>query len=154
MSHVEESVIIDADPMAVYAMVTDLTRMGEWSPENVGGRWLGEATGPAVGARFKGSNHKGVRRWRTVCTISQADPGHQFAFSVKYLGMTVSEWSYSFERAGDGCIVNERWTDKRPAGMRRLSDVVLGVRDRREHNLEGIRATLANLRSKAQATKS
>jgi uncharacterized protein YndB with AHSA1/START domain len=45
---------ISASPESIWALVTDLPRMGEWSPENRGGEWLKGATGPSVGARFKG----------------------------------------------------------------------------------------------------
>jgi uncharacterized protein YndB with AHSA1/START domain len=47
---------VNASPETVFAMVSDLTRMGEWSPENQGGQWVKGATGPAVGAQFKGRN--------------------------------------------------------------------------------------------------
>jgi uncharacterized protein YndB with AHSA1/START domain len=43
---------IAASPDALWKMVSDVTRMGEWSPENTGGEWLKGATGPAVGAKF------------------------------------------------------------------------------------------------------
>ena len=33
-------------PRRVWALVADLTQMGEWSPENEGVEWLGGATGP------------------------------------------------------------------------------------------------------------
>ncbi len=47
---------INASPEAVWNLVTDLTRMGDWSPENKGGNWVKGATGPEVGAKFKGVN--------------------------------------------------------------------------------------------------
>jgi hypothetical protein len=151
MTHVQDSATIAADPLTVYAMLTDITRMGEWSPENCGGRWLGQAAGPAAGARFVGRNRKGPLRWSTVCTVTAADPGHVFAFTVKALGLTVSQWSYVFEDAEGGCVVTERWTDRRPAAARSLGDLVMGVRDRGEHNLAGIRTTLANVKSTAES---
>jgi len=52
---------IAASPEAVWALVTDLERMGEWSPENQGGNWVAPATEAAVGAIFKGSNSHGKR---------------------------------------------------------------------------------------------
>jgi hypothetical protein len=151
MTHVQDSATIAADPLAVYAMLSDITRMGEWSPENCGGRWLGQAAGPAAGARFVGRNRKGVLRWSTVCTVTAADPGHLFAFTVKALGLTVSEWSYTLEGAEGGCLVTERWTDRRPAAVAPLGDLVMGVHDRGEHNLAGIRTTLANVKSTAES---
>ena len=41
---------IDAPAHDVFALVSDLTRMGEWSPENTGGKWVKGSTGPALGA--------------------------------------------------------------------------------------------------------
>ncbi len=35
---------ISASPEQLYSMVSDVTRMGEWSPENEGGEWLGGGT--------------------------------------------------------------------------------------------------------------
>ncbi|MFN8034426.1 MAG: SRPBCC family protein [Acidimicrobiia bacterium] len=52
----------------VWAMVSDVTRMGEWSPENQGGTWLGGATGPQPGAKFRSANRVGKRKWKTVAT--------------------------------------------------------------------------------------
>ena len=58
---IEESIDIDAPPERVYDMVADLSRMGEWSPENQGGKWLRGATGASQGARFKGRNRIGSK---------------------------------------------------------------------------------------------
>ena len=54
---------IAAPAETVWALVSDLPRMGEWSPENQGGTWLNGATGPAPGAIFTGKNKNGIRRW-------------------------------------------------------------------------------------------
>jgi hypothetical protein len=49
-----------ATPAAkVWSLVSDLPWMGEWSPENAGGKWVKGATGPAKGARFRGTNKRG-----------------------------------------------------------------------------------------------
>jgi len=47
---------IKASPQAVWGALTDVTRMGEWSPECTGARWIPDATGPAKGAKFEGDN--------------------------------------------------------------------------------------------------
>ena len=44
--HREASIEIHASPEAVYALVSDLPRMGEWSPENIGGEWQNGALVP------------------------------------------------------------------------------------------------------------
>jgi uncharacterized protein YndB with AHSA1/START domain len=56
---------ISAPAELVWALVTDLPRMGEWSPENLGGEWVKGATEAAVGARFKGRNKNGNKAWST-----------------------------------------------------------------------------------------
>ena len=77
------SVHIDAPPEKVYDMITDVTRMGDWSPECVKAEWVGDATGPAVGARFKGHNKLNwLIRWSTTPTVKVADPGKEFTFET------------------------------------------------------------------------
>ena len=83
---------VAAAPSALYAMVSDVTRMGEWSPENVGCAWIGGATGPAVGARFKGRNQRGWCRWSTVNEVVEAEAGRVFAFRTSSMGLKVAEW--------------------------------------------------------------
>ena len=63
---------VAAPPEEVWALVSDLTRMGEWSPEARGGRWAGGTDGPSVGAVFKGRNRNGRYRWRTNVPSSSA----------------------------------------------------------------------------------
>src|SRR5262245_18234309 len=60
---------IEAAPQTVYALITDVTRMGEWSPETRRAEWVGGATGPAVGARFRGHNKLGIARWSMTPTV-------------------------------------------------------------------------------------
>ena len=66
---------IAAPAEKVWALVSDLPRMGEWSPENAGGTWAKGATGPALGAVFKGTNKNGFRRWSTTVTVVACEPG-------------------------------------------------------------------------------
>src|SRR5262245_39585341 len=58
--HREASIEINASPEAVYDLVSDLPRMGEWSPENIGGEWQGDSTGK-VGDRYIGHNRTAER---------------------------------------------------------------------------------------------
>ena len=64
---------IAAPAEKVWELVADLPRMGEWSPENAGGKWMNGSTGPALGAVFKGNNRNGIRRWSTKVTESWVD---------------------------------------------------------------------------------
>jgi hypothetical protein len=144
---------IAAPADTLYALVSDVTRMGEWSPENVGGRWLGGATAPSVGARFRGSNRRGWRRWSTTCTVVAADPGCIFAFEVSVAGTPASRWTYEFRRDGDAGVVTETWTDRRPRWFALLAGATMGIHDIRAHNQENIRVTLANLVTAAERSR-
>ena len=89
---VSGSITVAARPEEVYALVSDLPRMGEWSPENTGGRWVGGATGPAPGARFRGTNRNGRHRWATVVTVTEPTPPTRFAFRLLVGRKPVVEW--------------------------------------------------------------
>ena len=73
---------IDAPPDAVYALVADVTRTPEFSPEVLRCTWLDGATGPAPGARFEAVNK--VSRgpaWKNRPVVTTVRPGREFAFA-------------------------------------------------------------------------
>jgi uncharacterized protein YndB with AHSA1/START domain len=142
---------VAAPPETVWTLISDVTRMGEWSPEATGATWLGDAAGPAVGARFRGHNRQGWRRWSTTGEVVEAEPGRAFAFDVVAGPLTVARWGYRFEPTETGCRVSERWEDKRGAVIKVLGRLATGVADRSDHNRQGMETTLANL---AQAAES
>jgi uncharacterized protein YndB with AHSA1/START domain len=142
---------IAATPEAVYDLVSDVTRMGEWSPETSSCRWVGGAAGPAVDARFVGSNRRGPLLWSTSCRVTAADPGREFAFTVTFAGLPISDWRYTFTPDGVGCRVVETWHDRRGAAMRLGSVPVMGIADRAAHNRRGMEQTLAALARVAEA---
>lgn len=139
------SAVIEAPPDVLYALVSDVTRMGEWSPENVGGRWLGGATAPAVGARFRGANRRGWRRWSTTCTVVAAEPTRTFAFDVRVAGIRTSRWTYAFRAVGGRTEVTESWSDHRPKWLATVGGLTMGISDLRAHNEQNIATTLARL---------
>ncbi|HVW79511.1 MAG TPA: SRPBCC family protein [Mycobacteriales bacterium] len=148
---VEVSADIKCDAGTLYDMVSDLSKMGQWSPEAKGGRWLGGASGPTTGARFLGHNSKGWRRWSTVATVTAAERGKRFAFHVSFGPLKIADWSYEFTPTGDTTKVTERWEDRRTAWMERLSAPMMGVPDRPGHNRKNMEATLAALKRGAEA---
>ena len=68
------AVTVEADIDEVWDVVRDVTRVGEWSHECVGARWLGESASAIPGARFRGRNRAGMFRWGRVCEIVSAEP--------------------------------------------------------------------------------
>ena len=153
----QASVHINASPEELYALVSDVTRMGEWSPETVRCQWLGGATGPAVGARFKGSNRRGIMRWSTKPRVTAAEPGREFAFvaGLMMFNRDMTKWRYQFEPAGGGTDVTEsfeilkipgaigRWFTKMGTGL---------TWDQRPADMEaGMRTTLERLKAAAES---
>lgn len=141
---------MEAPADRVWALVSDLPAMGALSPENTGGTWLGGATGPAVGARFRGSNRNGWRRWSTSVKVTRCEPGRTFGFAVSFTGIPVSEWAYQVEPDGEAaCTVTESWSDRRPGWFKGPAALTTGVRDRGEQttgaNLESTLAALKQL---------
>jgi len=148
---ISRSVEVAASADEAWRLVSDLPRMGELSPENVGGRWLAGATGPAVGARFQGNNRRGWRRWSTQVEVTASEPGRRFAFDVSSLGLPVATWAYDVAPAGEGgCTVTETWVDRRGRLITTMGVLATGVRDRGaftalniDHTLQRIAAALA-----------
>jgi Polyketide cyclase / dehydrase and lipid transport len=136
---------IRAEASELYELVSDLPRMGEWSPENTGGTWVNGAEGPAVGARFRGSNRSGWFRWHTDVVVTVARPGEEFAFDVTLGPLKVANWDYRFEQDGNKTLVVETWTDHRPPVVGTVSSLFIGVRDRPGRNRQNMEATLAKL---------
>ena len=142
---------IQATGETLWAMVSDVTRMGEWSPENTGAVWLGKADAPEVGASFKGTNRLGTKSWSTNGTVTACEPGRAFAFRVTSVGQPVAEWAYRFEDGTDGCTVTETWTDQRNAIVRLLGKPVSGVDHDGDYSRQNMAATLAQLKTVAEA---
>jgi uncharacterized protein YndB with AHSA1/START domain len=145
---VDRAIAAPAD--AVWPLISDVTRIGEWSPETVGCEWIGAPTGPEVGARFRGRNRRGKRQWSTVCTVAAATPGEVFAFEVKAGVLKVARWEYRFAPEGEGCRVTETWIDRRGRTIKVLGRVVSGVSDRAEHNRTTMVTTLERLAAAAE----
>ncbi|MEA5359681.1 SRPBCC family protein [Amycolatopsis sp., V23-08] len=144
---------VSAAPEAVYDLVSDLGRLADLAEEYAGHRWVGPTRGAVVGARFRGHNRRGLRRWSTLSTITDADPGRRFGFEVTSIGVPVARWQYDFEAAGDGCVVVESMWERRPAWFRVPSSTVTGVWNRREANTANIAATLARLKTAVEASR-
>ena len=149
---VSVSTDIAADPKIVYDLISDLPRMGEWSPENRGGRWRGGATGPEVGAKFKGKNKLGWRSWSTDVVVTEARAPELFAFKVSAMGMPIAVWTYEIASSATGCTMTESFVDARSGFLKKVGGVITGVKDRDSYNRPAMETTLANLKKAAEAS--
>ena len=137
--------VIAASPEQIYEMVADVTRTGEWSPGCYKCEWEDGATGPAVGAKFRGYNRRGEYEWDVLCTVITADHGREFAFSVGSEPGTT--WRYEFFEHDAGTRVVESFASP-------LLDTPRFVERREKRMLmltDGMENTLANLKAKAEA---
>ncbi len=148
--HDSVTVHINATPDQVWDLVSDVTRIGEYSPETFEAEWLGDATGPAVGASFRGHvkrNGKGPIYW-TTCTVVACDPGHEFAFAVGPEGKQLNTWRYQLEAAGDGTDVTESFQLTDNAGLRLYWKLLGWARGRTNRN--GMRTTLERMKAELE----
>jgi uncharacterized protein YndB with AHSA1/START domain len=145
----EVTMHIDAPPEHVYALISDVTRMGEWSPECVKCAWQGDASSPAVGARFRGSNRQGWMRWTTTAEIVSADPGRLFAFTIWSGKREATRWRYALSPAGDGTDVTESFESVYEPPIVRLGERLF-MRDRDRQLEDGMRVTLERIKAAAE----
>ncbi len=131
--------------MAVWSAISDVTRMGEWSPECHACEWQDGSSGPAVGARFVGHNRNGEHEWTTEAEVTESVPGERFAFDGVFGDLRFSRWAYVIEPTEEGCRVTEVWDDGRPDEVLEYTASVSGVADRGTHNRTNMETTLARL---------
>lgn len=136
---------VAASPAIVFAALTDITRMGEWSPETYRCEWNEGFGEPAVGAKFTGHNRHGDKEWTTEARIVELTSDQRFFFDCIARDFVFAKWGYSIEPTDHGCRVTEHWQDLRPEAALERSVTISGVQDRVEHNRVGMQATLERL---------
>lgn len=148
----EASIDVAAPARVVYDLISDVTRMGERSPECYRCEWLDRSTAAQVGARFRGYNRLGPIRWATTCVVTTAEPGREFAFDVvNRHGRVETEWRYLITATTHGCTVTESYRFRWCPAAARIAEIPF-PRDRQLRR--GIRQTLANLKSVAERAAS
>ena len=137
---------VAASPEAVYDLISDLTRHGEWSAQNVGGEWLDGATGK-VGDWFEGRNKAGKMEWSAKVEISEATRGQEFGFWTLGKETAMVHWLYRMEASGDGTKLSEHYhLNRAPDAVAKGGEAAIkgwcdGVKAGMEKNLAAIKAT-------------
>jgi uncharacterized protein YndB with AHSA1/START domain len=148
--HESVTIHIAAPPDRIWELLSDVTRIGRYSPETFEAEWLEGATGPAVGAKFRGHvkrNGIGPIYW-TTCTVRECVPGREFAFGVGPSDKPLSIWGYRLEPSGDGTDVTE-YFDLAPTALLRFYWAVLGwARGRTNRN--DMRTTLERVKAEVE----
>jgi uncharacterized protein YndB with AHSA1/START domain len=142
----EVSLHMEAPPATVWELVSDVTRIGEFSPETFEARWRRGYDHAEVGAKFKGHvkrNGIGPTYW-SPCTVTVCEPERVFEFSVGTDDVALNNWGYRLEPDGSGTLVTEyfRLEPKLPL---RLYWTLLGTL-RGRTNERGMRTTLERMK--------
>jgi Polyketide cyclase / dehydrase and lipid transport len=127
--------VVAAPIDAVWAVVSDVTRVGEWSHECRRVEWLDGATGAVPGARFRGTNKAGVWTWSRTNEVVVADEPRTLVWRTvpTLLFPDSSEWRIELEPVDGGTRITQSYEVVRaPALLARLYAVVVpSHRDRR-----------------------
>ncbi len=149
VARMQDSVTVqfDASPQEVWDLVSDITRIGEFSPETFEAEWLDGVSEPAVGARFRGHvkrNQRGPTYW-TTCKVTTCEPLESFGFAVLAGGTPLNNWRYDLEPVDGGTAVTESF---------RLQDTFANKiywaafgQWRGKTNRNGMRATLESMKA-------
>jgi len=144
------SIVVRSSPEALYDLVSDVTRTGEWSPVCAACWWDEGATGQ-VGDWFTGRNEVPGRTWETRSQVVAAERGQEFAWLV---GGKLVRWGFLVEQVAGGTRLTETW-EFTPAGQQFFrerygdqADTHMDDRTRAAH--EGIPITLAAIKGIAE----
>jgi uncharacterized protein YndB with AHSA1/START domain len=113
--------VINRPVSEVFEAVSDVTRMGEWSPECTAGRWVAPATGPAVGAKFEGDNIAKfgpitLKKWTTTSEISDFVPNAV----VEFVAEGYTTWRYELEDRDGATSITESFSHEPNKGWHRF----------------------------------
>lgn len=147
------SVDVDAPAEAIYDLISDMPRMGEWSPECRRVEWTAGAAGPAVHATFVGHNRTGPRgliKWSRRGRVLVAERGREFAFATEEGGREGVIWRYRFAPVGDRTRVTESYEVRRIPVWARILDVPL---NRHGELMRHMGRTLGQLKAAAESAQ-
>ena len=142
MSAGEASITINATRAAVYALVSNVTRTGEYSPECVSVEWI------EPGKRFRGHNKDSSREWDMEGVIDTAVPERAFAFHTERDGAVRTKWGYRIDGPTNGPTTLTEWYErvaKIPLPAKIFERFVMG--GRAKHNAANMQASLARIKA-------
>ncbi len=141
---------IDASPEQVWALLTDFSRMPEWSPELVRMTAL-KRGGLRVGQWYLGINRRKAAVWPTRSVLAVVDHARCVAWDTPSSG---ARWIWELAPAGDSTHVVHR----RPVpssltlGSKLFAGAFLGGADEHADELEeGMAHTVARLKAAVEA---
>lgn len=142
---------VAAPPEKVWALLTDFSRMPEWSPELVRMVPL-KSGGLRVGQAYLGVNKRKAVVWPTRSVVAVLEPGRALAWDTRSSG---ARWIWELSPEGDGStrVVHRRPVPKSLTLVSRLfAPAFLGGSDGHADELEhGMAETVARLKAAAES---
>jgi hypothetical protein len=138
---------MDAPAQKVWDLVADIRNTGNFSPETFEAEWLDGATGPALGATFRGHvkrNEIGPIYW-TTCRVTACEPGSEFGFEVLIGDRPVNNWHYLFTPVQSGTEVTESF--RMNEGLMTTLFGLFGGQLRKRRNIRDMRKTLERIKA-------
>ncbi len=135
----------------IWNLIADVRNTPRFSPEVFESEWLDGATGPVLGATFRGHvrrNEIGPVYW-TTCRVTACEPGREFGFAVLAGDRAVNNWHYRLEPSGDGTDVTESFRLNQSLPMRVFWLFAGHLRGRR--NERDMRTTLERIKKVVEA---
>lgn len=131
----------------IWDLIANIENTGRFSPEVFEAEWLDGASGPVLGAKFRGHvrrNEIGPVYW-TVCRVTACEPGREFGFAVLGPGdRAINNWHYRLSPAGDGTDVTESFRLNNALPVRVFWTFAGFLRGRR--NVRDMRTTLERIK--------
>lgn len=134
----------------IWDLIANVENIGRFSPETFEAEWLDGATGPTLGARFRGHvrrNEIGPVYW-AACRVTACEPGREFGFEVLVGDRAVNNWHYRL-RPSPRDPGHTEVTESFHLNPSPLMSVyaVLGGQLRRRRNLRDMRKTLERIKA-------
>jgi len=105
------NIVVEAPAQAVWDVVSDVTRVGEWSGECRGCQWEPGSTAAVPGARFRGRNRRGGLRWTRLNEVVLADAPTELVWQTVAAGLYPDsvEWRLHISEDGASTRVEESY---------------------------------------------
>jgi len=148
----EVAVHVEAPPSAVWAFVTDLDVLAQFSDEFQGGEWLDPLTAPGVGALFHGRNENARAAWEVTCTVTDWEPDRAFGWLVGDPDAPAASWRFTLEAEGGGTRLGYR--ARMGPGPSGLTSVIHEHPDAEERIVDGrLAAWTANMEATVEGIR-
>lgn len=148
---IEVEIVVSAPPQRVWDVVSDVARMGEWSPECIK-VFIWGRRGVRQGARMTGINRRKLVFWPTTSIIHRYDEGRAIGWRTLDSG---ARWIYELEPDESGAVTRVVERRELPKGHSRLAKIfgavfLGGLSEHGDELRDGMRMTLERIKTTAE----